>query len=138
MSVNWLLGLLLYWNKTNIGISPGLSDFFGYNPGMFVYKLQSILHFLYVYLSVCWNKGICPVLHCISFWIFCSHSFDVCTIDPINSQFLICLSVCYLDDFFTELGYVHLYMKYFLNFFQINPNFLYVCQSLSQLTSLLK
>ena len=85
--------------------------------------------------------------------IFWTLSWSVCILHPNNSEFLIWPSFCQLAYFLTEImsiqGYLQLWIKYiseffgyipriFLDYFQIIPNFLYVCQSSSWLTSLLK
>ena len=78
--------------------------------------------------------------------IFWRHSQDVCTLVPNISEFLVCLSVSQLAYFLTEIrqikGYLQFWMIYLSDFFgdisgrlagqfQINLNFLYVCQSVS-------
>ena len=84
---------------------------------------------------------------------FFRHSWDVDTTFPNIWKFLVCLSVCELGKFLTEIrpkkGYLLSWMRYlpeifgdisriFLDYLQIISNFLYVCQSNSWLTSLLK
>ena len=58
MSVSLLVGLLPYWNYTNIGISPVLDDIFFWIvfniPRMFVHLFQMILNFMHVCQSF-WN-----------------------------------------------------------------------------------
>ena len=85
--------------------------------------------------------------------IFWRHSWDVPTLVPNNSDFLVCLSVCSLSHFLTEIRLSldisssswAIYFKFsgdipgiFLQSFQIITDFLHVCQSVSWLTFLLK
>ena len=57
-----------------------------------------------------------------NFW---GHSLDVCTLIQKNSQFLVCLSVCQLAYFLTEIrqiwGYLQFCMRYLSEFFLRNP-----------------
>ena len=58
----------------------------------------------------------------LQFWIrylsefFWRHSWDVGTLVPNNSEFIVCLSVCYLAHFLTEitqiLGYLQIWIRY--------------------------
>ena len=90
----------------------------------------------------------------LQFWMrylfetFWRHSLDVGTLVPNNCEFLVCLSVCQLANFLTEIrqiqGYVQFWMRYLSETFwrqswdlgTLDPNnydFLYVCQSVSWL-----
>ena len=85
--------------------------------------------------------------------IFWRHSWDVCTLVSNNSEFLyVCQSVCWLTlllkfDKYRDISSSvrAIFLKFsghipgmFLHLFQIILNFLYVCQSVSWLRSLLK
>ena len=85
--------------------------------------------------------------------LFWWYSCDAGTLASNDSGFLVCLSVRSFAYFCTEirqmLGYLQFWMRYLseifgdipgmlLHHFQIILNFLYVCQSVSWLTSLLK
>ena len=84
--------------------------------------------------------------------IFWRHSWDVRTLFPNESEFHVCLSVCLFAYFLTKIRQRHISgsgwdicLKFFgdipeifVQFFQITTNFLYVCQSIIWLTSLLK
>ena len=95
----------------------------------------------------------------LQFWkrypseIFWRYSQDESTLVPNNSEFLICLSVCQLAYFLTEIrqiqGYLQFCMRYLseifggipgiiVHLFQIILNFMYVCQLVGLHTSLLK
>ena len=95
----------------------------------------------------------------LQFWMrylsemFQRHSFDICTLVPNNLKFLVCLSVCQLAYFLTEIikiqGYLRFWKRYLseiswrhswdvCTLFKTNQNFLYVCVSVRWLTSLLK
>ena len=85
--------------------------------------------------------------------IFRRHSLDVFTLVQNNFRFLVCLSVCSLPQFLTEIrlsldifssGW-DIFSKFsgdisgiFVHYFKIISDFLYVCQSVHCLTSLLK
>merc|ERR1711954_162533 len=115
----------------------------------------------FVCLSVCYLAyfltEIIQILGYLQIWIrylseiFWRHSWDVGTLVPNNSEFFVCLSVCYLAHFLTEitqiLRYIQIWIRYlseffgdipwmFVHLFQIILNFLYVCQSVSWLISL--
>ena len=129
MSVSLLVSLLPYWNYTNIGISPVLNKisfwifletFLGcwstFSKKFWIFCMS--VSVLFGSLSY-WNYtiiGISPVLDKISFWFFWRHSWDVGTLVPNNSEFFVCLSVCYLAHFLTEitqiLGYLQFWMRY--------------------------
>ena len=79
--------------------------------------------------------------------IFWTLSWNVCILNPNNSEFLIWLSFCQLAYFLNEImsiqGYLQLWIKYiseffgyipriFLDYFQIILYFLYICQSVCQ------
>ena len=100
-------------------------------------KFEGYLHFWMIYISE----------------IFWRHSLDVVTPFPNNSEILVYLSVCYLANFLTETRqiqeYLQFWMSYLSEFFDTflgcwHPNsnsflyFLYVSQSVSWLTFLLK
>ena len=87
------------------------------------------------------------------FQIFWRHSWVVPTLVPNNSKNLVCLSVCSLPHFLTEIRLSldisssrgAIFFKFsgdidrmFLHLFNIISDFLYVCQSVHCLTSLLK
>ena len=93
------------------------------------------------------------VLNDISFWIFWRHTWDVCALVLNNSDLFVYLSVCSLAYFLTEIRPIQQYVNFgwyiplnffgdipgmLLHHFKIILNFLYVCQSVSWLTSLLK
>ena len=84
---------------------------FGGFPGINLQLIQVILNFLYVCQSFSWLTSL---LKLYKYRDISSSEWDV---------FLI---------FFGYIPWI------FLEYFQINPNFFYVCQSFSQLTSLLK
>ena len=114
MSVSLLVGLLPYWKYTNIGISPALDE--------------------------------------ISFWNFWRHSYDVGTLFLDNSEFHVCLTVYFFAYFLTKIRQRYIsrsgwdiYQNFFedipetlVHWFQIILIFLYVCQSGSWQSSLLK
>ena len=124
-----------------------------------LHQFQIILNFLYVCQSVSWltlllklNKYQAIRRKYLSeyFW---RYSQNIGTLVPINYKFLVCLSVCQLAYFITEIrqiqGYIQFCMRYlsenFLRHFwdvctlvPNNLNFLYVCRSVSWLSSLLK
>ena len=84
--------------------------------------------------------------------IFWRHPWDAGTLFPNNSEFLVCLTVCWFAYFLTKLRqremsstvcYIDLklfggFLGMFLHYIQIILNFFYVCQSVIWLTSLLK
>ena len=85
--------------------------------------------------------------------IFWRHSWDVCTQVPNNSEFLVCLSVCQLAYFLTEIRQIQDYLQFWIRYLSENfwghswdvdtlfPKklyFLFVCQFVSWLTALLK
>ena len=76
------------------------------------------------------------------------HSWDVCELFLNTSHFLVCLSIGYLTHFLSDIMSIlsrwDIFLKFFgyiplifLNSFQIIWNFLYVCQSVTWLTSIL-
>ena len=96
---------------------------------MLVHQLQMILNFFYVCKYVCFltslpklDKEISPVLDEISFWFFLRHSWDVATLLLNYSEFLVCLLVCQLAYFLTEIrqiqGYLKFWMRYLSEIFQ--------------------
>ena len=110
-SVSWLIPLLKLGQYRYIS-STGwyiFLNFFGDIPGILVHYLNMILNFIYSCQSVCLltslpklDKGIYPVLDEIFFWKFWRCSWDVGTLLPHNSEFLVCLSVCLFAYFFTQ------------------------------------
>ena len=85
--------------------------------------------------------------------IFWKHSEDVCSLVPKIFKFLVCLSVCALPYFLTEIQLTldisssewAIFLKFsgdilgvFIHWFQIISDFLYVYQSVHYLSSLLK
>ena len=85
--------------------------------------------------------------------IFWRYSLDVCTLVPNNFRFIVCLSVCALPHFLTEIRLSldisssrgAIFFKFsgdipgmFLHQLKIISGFLYICQSVHCLTSLLK
>ena len=69
----------------------------------------------------------------LQFWmryfseIFLIHSWDVCTDIPINSYILVCLSVCQLAHFITEIrqiqGYFQFWIKHLSDFLSYSLDF---------------
>ena len=115
MSVSLLVGLLTYLNLANIGCSLVLDD--------------------------------------ISFWTFWRLSWDISGLFPIFFKFPVCLSVCQLAYFLAEIIPIYGHLLFWwvifwtflvqipemlVHYFQIILNFLYVCQSVSLITSFLK
>ena len=114
MSASLLVGSLTYWNYTNIGMYQVLDE--------------------------------------ISFWIFFRYSLNVGTLATNDSEFHVCLSVCLFAYFLTKIRqrYIswygwHIFLEFFgdisemfLHWFQVIMIFLYVCQSGSWHTSLMK
>ena len=84
--------------------------------------LVPIISKLLVCLSVCqlayFLTGITPIFGYLQFWIRCiseffqRHSLDVGTLFPNNSEFLICLSVCQLAYFLTDIRQIQGYLKF--------------------------
>ena len=129
MSVSLLVGLLPYWNLTNVGISPILEEI-------------SFWNFLETFLG-CWYTG--------SKWIWffgmLAGQFQL-----ILEFLYVCQSVSWLTSLLKLDKYRHIsgpewyiFLKIFgdipgmlFHHFQIILNFLYVCQSVSWHTSLLK
>ena len=112
-SVSWLTSLLI-WDKCRHISSSGWDiflKFFGDIPGMLVHYFQIILNFLYVCQSVSWLTHLLKL----------DKSRDI--------------SSSGWDIFLKFFGDIP---RIFLDYFQIILNFLYVCQSSSWLTSLLK
>ena len=114
-----------------------------------------------VFLSVCllayFLTEISQILRYLQFWIrylteiFQRHSWDVGTLVQNNSEFFVCLSLCFLAHFFPEITqildiswsgwYIFLIFKihsFDVHLFKLFLSFLYVCQSVSWLTLLLK
>ena len=112
-SVSWLTSLLKLDKSRDISSSGWdiFLKFFGDIPGMLVHYFQIIPNFLYVCQSVSWltHLRILDKYRDIS-----SSAWDI---------FLI---------FFGDIPWM------LVHYFQIIPNFLYVCQSVSWLTHLLK
>ena len=112
-SVSWLTSLLklgYYGDISSSGWDIFLK-FFGDNPMIFLDFFQIIPNFLYVCQSASWLTSLLKLGSCRD---NSSSGWDI---------FLI---------FFGDIP------RIFLNYFQIIPNFLYVCQPASWLTSLLK
>ena len=59
-------------------------------------QIQGYLKFWMIYLSE----------------IFCRHSWDVCALVPNNYKFLVCLSVCQLAYFLTEIIQIQEYLQF--------------------------
>ena len=112
-SVSWLTSLLKLDKSRDISSSGWdiFLKFFGDIPGMLVHYFQIILNFFYVCQSVSWLTSL----------LILDKSRDIS-----SSGWEIFLK------FFGDIP------RIFLDFFQIIPHFLYVCQSSSWLTSLLK
>ena len=115
MSVSLLFGLLPYWNYTNLDNSSSGWDIFlkflGDILGTYVHQFQILLIFLYVCQSVSWLTSLLKL----------NKSRDI-----------------------SSSGW-DIFLKFFgdipgmlVHYFQIILNFLYVCQSVSWLTPLLK
>ena len=114
MSVSLLVGLLTYLNLANIGCSLVLDD--------------------------------------ISFWTFWRLSWDISGLFQIFFKFPVCLSVCLFAYFLTKIRQKDIsssgwdiFLKIFedipgrlLHYSQMITHLLYVCKSVSWLTSLLK
>ena len=108
MSVSLLVGLLPYWNYTNIGISPVLDEI---SFWIFLDHLQIISNFLYVCRSVSWLTSLLKL----------NKSRDI-----------------------SSSGW-DIFLKFFgdipgmlVHYFQIILNLMFVCQSVCLLTSLPK
>ena len=124
------------------------------------YTSSKNMNFLYVSQSVCLltslpnlDKGISPVLDDISFWNFLESFLRCCYTSQIILIFMfVCQSFSCLTSFL-KLGQNRdiscptwdNFLKFFgdipemfVHFYQIITNFLYVCQSLSWITYLLK
>ena len=149
-----------------MGISTSGRDIFlklfGGIPGMFVHFVQIILNFLYVCQSVSWLTFLLKLEKyrdiSSSGWCICLNSFwDISGIFlhyfQIISNFLsVCQSASWLTsslklghyrDISCSWWYIFLklfgdFIRIFLDYFQIILNFLYVCHSVSWLTSFLK
>ena len=88
---------------------------------------------------------------CLSDFVW-RHSWKVGTLFPNNSEFNVCLSVCYFAYFLTKIRQRYIswsgwdiFLEFFedipetlVHWFQIILNFLFVCQSVSWHTTLLK
>ena len=115
MSVSLLFGLLPYWNHTNICYSSSGWDIFlkflGDTLRTLIHYFQIILNFLYVCQSVSWLTSL---LKLDKYRHISGPEWDI-----------------FLKIFGDIPGML-------LHHFQIILNFLYVCQSVSWLTSLLK
>ena len=128
MYVSQLVGLLSYWNQTQEGISPVLDDIFlkfvGDISGLLVHQFQIILNFSYV-VSLLVDYFLTETRQIqgyIQFWIrslfeiFWKHSYDVGTLIPNNSEFLVCLSVCQLAYFLTETRQIQGYLQFWMSY----------------------
>ena len=122
---------------------------------MFVHQRKIILNFLYVCQSVSQFTSLlksCQYRNISSsggyiFLNFWRHSLDISVLFLKHSVFVVCLSVCQLVYFLTEImsiqDYLQFWMIYisevfkdipgiFLHYFKNILYFLYVCQSVSQ------
>ena len=112
-SVSWLTSLLKLFKYRDISTSGRdiFLKFSGHIPGMLAHWLQIILKFWYVCQSVIWLTCLLKLYKYrdisssgwnifLKFWW---HSWDVGTLVPYTSEFLACLSVCYLADLLTEI-----------------------------------
>ena len=117
MSVSLFVGLHPYGNQTNIGIYPVLDEIYFWN------FLEAFLEDLYTRSKYFWitcmsvsllvgvltylnlaNIGSSLVLDDISFWTFWNLSVDISGLFPNNFKFPVCLPVCYLAHFLTEIN----------------------------------
>ena len=135
--------------------------FTGDIPGMFLHLFKMIWDFLYVCQSLHGLTSLLKLMYqwYLQFWmrylpqIFWRHPGDVCTLVPNNFRFLVCLSVCSLPKFLTEIWLSSdifssgwdIFAKFsgdisgiFVHYFKVISDFLYVCWSVHCLTSLLK
>ena len=111
--VSWLTFLLKLYKYRDISSSVWdiFLKFFGGIPGMFVHLFQIILNFMYVCQSVSWLTSLLKLYKYRDISssgryiseIFWRHFWDVGTLIPNKSEFLVCLSVCYLAYIFTEI-----------------------------------
>ena len=158
MSVSLLVDLLSYWNYTNIGIATILDEMFFWNFLDTFFRLwyTSSKYFLFSCMSVSllvdllpyWyytNIGIAPILDEIFFWNFSDTFFRLWYTSFTSS--VLCVSVCFLlleslTEIKKTLWNLHIWMKFFwfLRYsFGIHTNcYLYVCQSVCVLTSIMK
>ena len=105
-SVSWLTSLLKLYKYRDISCSGWdiFLNFFGDIPGIFLHLFHIILNFLHVCLYVSWLTYSLKLYKCrdissswwdiFSFWNFMINSWDVGTLVPIISYFLVSLSVC--------------------------------------------
>ena len=115
MSFILLVGLIPHWNSTNLGISPVLEEMYFWSlldiHGMLVHYFQIIMNFFYVSQSTGWRTSL----------LILQNYRDIS-----RSWWHILLKCC--GEF----------LGIFLDAFNIIQHILYVCQSVSWLTSLLK
>ena len=112
-SVSWLTFLLKLDKYRDISSSVWdiFLKLFGGIPGTFVHLFQIIQNLMYVCQSVSRLNSLLKLYKYrdVQFWkislseIFWRHSWDVGTLIPNNSEILLCLSVCYLAYFLTEI-----------------------------------
>ena len=79
----------------------------------------SLLVGLLTYLNLA-NIGSSLVLDDISFWTFWRLSWDICGLFPNNFKFPVCLPVCYLAHFLTEInvGFLQFWMRLLSQYFR--------------------
>ena len=161
-SVSWLTSLLKLDKSRDISCSGWdvVLKFLGDIPGMFIHYFQIIINFVYVCQSVSWLTSLLKLdkyrdISC-SWWnIFLNffghipemfvHLFWI-----LRNFLYVCQSISWLTNLL-KLGQYgdiscpgwDIFLKYFgdisgifWQYFQINANCLYVCQSVSWLTSL--
>ena len=130
-SVSWLTSLRKLDKYRDISSSGSdiFLKFLGGIPGMLVHLSQIILNFLRVFQSVSLLTSLLildqyrDISHFneIHFWIFLRYSWDVGSLVPNSYDLFVCLSVCYLAHFLTEitqiLGYLQIWIRYLSEIF---------------------
>ena len=88
-------------------IDPNISDFL---------LCLSVCQLAYFLIEITQIQGYLQFCKRYLSEFFLRHSWDVCTLIPINFEFLVCLSVCQLAYFLTEIiqiqRYLHFWMRY--------------------------
>ena len=111
------------WKSLSI-LMLGLWNFACSIPGHNHYDLGG--NQIFLCLSVCYLAHflteIIQILGYLQIWIrylskiFWSHSWDICTLVPNNSEFFACLSVCYLAHFLTEITQILRYLQFWIRY----------------------
>ena len=136
MSVSVFIASLPYWYYVNSGylefwMSYLSQIFWKYSFQNFSMSVSLFIDSLPYWYYV--NNGY------FQFWmswlsqIFWRHSLDVCTLVSNNFRFLVCLSVCSLPHYLTEIR-----LSLDISSCRWAIFFIYVCQSIHWLTSILK